>query len=113
MFGGQEIMTGGVLSSTNMDCVQEAEFPQSSKARHVRVIVNSWGHAPAAVTSLEDIVGVVSQLSVAVAVPVAPGAVLVLHWTVTFAGQVMTGTMLSRTLKICVQVVVLTPSVMV
>ena len=44
------------------------------------MIVYSCGHAPATVTSVEVIVGVASQLSVAVAVPlVPPGAVLAVH----------------------------------
>ena len=37
-------------------------------------------------------VGVASQLSVAVAVPVPAGNVLSVHWIVTFPGQVMVGT---------------------
>jgi hypothetical protein len=46
MFGGQ-VKEGGVLSSTNMVWVQLLEFPQSSIAVKVLVIVNSCGHAPA------------------------------------------------------------------
>jgi hypothetical protein len=73
-------MTGGVLSSTKMTCKQELEFPQSSVALQVLLIVYSCGHAPATVTSVDVIVGVASQLSVAVAVPlVPPGAVLAVH----------------------------------
>ena len=73
-------MTGGVLSSTKMTCKQVLEFPQSSVALHVLLIVYSCGHAPATVTSVDVIVGVASQLSVAVAVPlVPPGAVLAVH----------------------------------
>src|SRR5215216_7134027 len=43
MFGGQKVMTGGVLSSTTIVCVQLLELPQSSVARQVRVIVYSCG----------------------------------------------------------------------
>jgi hypothetical protein len=80
MFGGQKVITGGVLSSTKMTCKQELEFPQSSVALHVLLIVYSCGHAPATVTSIDVMLTTGSQLSVAVAVPfVPPGAVLAVH----------------------------------
>jgi hypothetical protein len=67
-------------------------LPQSSVALHVLVIVYSCTHTgDAAVTSLNDIVGVRSQRSVAVAVPVTAGRVLDVHSIVTFTGQVMIG----------------------
>jgi len=77
--------------------VQLLELPQSSIAVNVLVMVNSCGHAPATVASEKPIVGVPSQLSVAVALPVVAVAVLVLHCTVIFAGQVTTGGVLSST----------------
>ena len=72
-------MTGGVLSSMNIVCVHVLELPQSSVALQVRVIVNSCGHAPATVTSVKVGITLASQISVAVADPVAAGAELVLH----------------------------------
>jgi hypothetical protein len=78
-------------------------FPQSSVAIHVLVIVRSCGHAPATVKSLNVMVGVPSQLSVAVAVPVFAGAVLAVHCTVIFAGHVITGPALSSTNMVCKQ----------
>jgi hypothetical protein len=42
MLAGQ-LITGPALSSTKMVCVQLLELPQSSVARHVRVIVLSCG----------------------------------------------------------------------
>ena len=93
---GQEI-TGGVLSSTTIVCIQLLELPQSSVATQVRVMVLSCGHAPPAVTSLNVTVGVPSQLSVAVAVPFAAGNVLDPHWIVVLAGQVIVGAVLSST----------------
>ena len=76
------------------------------------MIVNSCGHPPAVVTSVKVTVGVRSQLSVDVAdPPVEAGAELVLHWIVTFGGQLTPGATLSRTLKIWVQVSVFVPSV--
>ena len=61
-----QVITGGVLSSTTIVCIQLLEFPQSSVATQVREMVLSCGHAPPEVTSLKVTVGVPSQLSVAV-----------------------------------------------
>jgi hypothetical protein len=109
-FGGQ-VMAGAVLSSTKIVCVQLLELPQSSVALHVLVIVYSCGHAPPTVTSVDVIVGVASQLSVAVAVPLAPpGAVLAEHCIVIFGGQVITGGVLSSTKMVCVQLLELPQS---
>src|SRR5688572_16079777 len=88
--GGQTII-GGVLSSTVIVCIQVAEFWQMSMAVHVRTIVYSCGQLPGSITSIGVTTGVAVQLSVAVAVPVLAGAVLAVHSTVIFAGQVMTG----------------------
>jgi hypothetical protein len=82
-------MTGGVLSSTKIVCVQVLVLPQSSNACHVRVIVLSCGQAPATVTSLKVKEIDKSQLSVAVGVPVFAGSVLAEHCTVVLAGQVI------------------------
>ena len=72
-------------------------------------MVNSCGHAPPTVTSVEVIVGVASQ-SVAVAVPVFAGNVLAVHCMVTLAGQVITGATLSSTVIVCTQVLELPQS---
>jgi len=90
-----QLIIGGVLSSTKMVCTQLLELPQSSAATQVRVIVRSCGHDPATVTSLNVNVAVASQLSVAVGLPVLAGNVLAVHCTVVFAGQVITGGVLS------------------
>ena len=58
---------------------------------------------PGALTSEEETIGARSQASVAVARPVAAGAVEALHSTVTLAGQEMTGAVLSTTLIVCTQ----------
>ena len=74
------MICGAALSSKTIVWEHVLEFPQSSVALHVLVMVYSCGHAPAAVTSVNVMVGEVSQLSVAVAGPlVDPGAVLALH----------------------------------
>jgi hypothetical protein len=83
--------------------MQLLEFPQSSVATQVRDIVLSCGHAPPIVTSLEVMVGVPSQLSLAVAVPVLAGSVLAEQSMVTFKGQVSTGAILSSTTIVCTQ----------
>ena len=73
------MIAGAVLSITTIDCTQVAEFPQSSTAFQVRVMVLACGHDPPTVKSLKVTVGVPSQLSVAVAIPVVAGAVLEEH----------------------------------
>jgi hypothetical protein len=98
MLAGQDVITGGVLSSMKMAWLQVLEFPQSSVARQVRVMVYSCGQAPPTVTSVKVMVGVPSQLSVAVAMPSAvftEGFVLAVHWIVMLAGQVIEGARLS------------------
>ena len=77
-FAGQ-VNTGAVLSSTKIVWTHVEKLPQSSCDFQVRVIVNSCGHAPPVVTSVNVIEGELSQLSVEVGWPVAAGSVLVLH----------------------------------
>jgi hypothetical protein len=66
-------IAGATTSSSKMVCTHVAEFPQSSVAVHVRVIFIPEGQLPEAVTSLNSTKGAVSQLSLAVAVPVLAG----------------------------------------
>jgi hypothetical protein len=99
IFGGQTI-AGAVLSSTKIVCTQLLVLPQSSAATQVRVMVLSCGQMPPTVTSLKVTVGVPSQLSVAVAVPVLAGSVLAVHWMVILAGQLNTGATLSSTIMV-------------
>jgi hypothetical protein len=73
------------------------------------VIVNSCGHAPPTVTSVEVIAGEASQ-SIAVAVPVFAGNVLAVHSIVTFAGQLITGAALSSTVIVWTQLLTLPQS---
>src|SRR5690242_1378884 len=93
-----------------MICAQVLEFPQSSIAVNVLVIVFSCGQMPPTVTSENPMVGVASQLSVAVALPVTAVAVLELHCTVIFGGQVITGGALSSTKIVCAQLLELPQS---
>jgi hypothetical protein len=105
-----QVIDGGVLSSIVIICTHVPVLPQSSVALQVRVIVDSCGHDPAVITSPKVIVGVASQLSVAVAVPVLAGAVLAVQVIVTLGGQVIEGAMLSSTVMVCTQVLLLPQS---
>ena len=62
-----QVMFGGVISITAMVMLQLAELPQSSVAVQVRVIVYVPAQGPAIELSLNEIVTVPSQASVAVA----------------------------------------------
>ena len=90
-------MVGGVASSTVIVWTQELELPQSSVARQVLAITLSAEQTPGVTTSVNVIVAEASQLSVAVAVPVAGGKVLAPHCSVTFCGQLIIGGVLSST----------------
>jgi hypothetical protein len=85
-------------------------LPQSSVALQVLVIVNSSGHDPPIVTSLNVIEGVLSQLSVAVALPVLAGNVLAVHSIVIFGGHVIIGAWLSFIVMIWLHVLLLPQS---
>jgi len=88
-------MEGGTSSLMVMSCVQVLELPQSSVAIQVRVIAVSWLHPPPCEESVKVRFGVASQLSVAVATPVFAGSVMALQSMVMFAGQAITGGVLS------------------
>ncbi len=100
---GGQVMMGAVLSDTRMLWVQLLLFPQASVANQVRIIVNSCGQIPPVVASVKPIFGAVSQLSVAVGLPVPDGNVLALQSTEAFAGQDMVGAVPSITVMVCVQ----------
>ena len=89
-----------------MVCVQVLVLPAASVALQVRMMVPVPLQPPRLVTSVKVNVAV-PQLSVAVAVPVAAGNVLVLHWTVTLEGHVIVGAVPSSTVTVKVQVAVL------
>ena len=88
------------------------ELPQSSVALQVLMMVDSWAQTVLGITtSVEVIVGVASQRSVAVATPfVPPGAVLALHSMVMLGGQVIIGGVISCTTIVLLQVAVLPQS---
>ena len=77
-----------------------SRFKHASVATHLLVIIYSCGQLPATVTSLELTVGIGSQLSVAVAIPVKAGAVPVVQSMMVSAGHVITGLMVSCTVMV-------------
>lgn len=99
-----QVMPGGVSSRTVIICKQVLEFAQSSVARQVRLRMNCCGPPVEMVTSVKEIVGVASQISVAVAVPVMTGSVPLAHIIVIFAGQVMSGGALSSMMMVWIHV---------
>src|SRR5690606_267186 len=99
-----QVITGGVVSSTVIVCMQSLALPQSSTAVHIRSIVYVSGHEPGMVVSeyVMSVTGSV-QLSVAVASPKTLGSISSSHSTVTLAGQVITGGVISSTVIVCTQ----------
>jgi hypothetical protein len=93
-------MTGAVRSTTVMVCWQSVLLPQSSVAVQVRVITFSSAQLPAALLSLSVNVTLLSQLSVALALPVPLELLSAAQSTVASAGQVITGAVLSMTVMI-------------
>src|SRR6187397_3115179 len=88
------VITGAVVSCTNIDALQVDEFPQSSVAVQVLVTVSSAGHVPGVVTSTKVMLTDVSQASVAVAKPkVGVNGQSIVSFGIK--GQVMTGGVVS------------------
>jgi hypothetical protein len=106
--GFGQVRLGAVLSVTEMVRLQVVELLQSSVAVHVRVTENSAGQLPGVVTLLLVTSTLISQASVAVALPKLgePG-----HSTVGAGlGQVIEGAVLSVTEIVLLQVVELPQS---
>jgi hypothetical protein len=100
--GGQDI-EGGALSSIWIVCVQLLELPQSSVAVHVLVITPPAAQPPGPTESVKFVVGVASQLSDVVGLPVFAGSVLAVHSIVTLGGQMIDGARLSSTTMVWTQ----------
>ena len=82
--------------------MQLDELPQASVVVHVRVMVYSCGHDPAAVLWLKLTTRLGSQLSVAVTV--ATGGTAASHSTFVLLGQPLsTGGLSSSTVMVCMQ----------
>src|SRR5438874_1252586 len=102
---GQLVKTGAVVSTAQMVWGQVAELPQASVAFQVRVMMVLVGQTPGAVVSVNVMPGAL-QLSVAVAEPVKLGAVFP-HSATASDGQVICGLVLSLTLMVWSQVLLL------
>ncbi len=99
-----QVITGAAVSAIVIFCAQLLLWPAQSVAVQVRVMI--LGHTPVT-ASLWLIVGWGSQLSVAVALPVALGSVEALQSTVVSAGQLIFGAVVSTTLMVCAQLAVM------
>ena len=95
-----QVISGGVVSTTVTVWVQLDALPHSSVAVQTREITSSWGQVPAAELSLSETDGSPSQLSVAVATPVAEEVLSPSHSTVASAGQVISGGVESTTVTV-------------
>src|SRR5215471_1923220 len=111
---GPVIVTAGLGFVTVTCCVQEAElFAVSLAVQVITVVPNAYGafNGWLSLRNPDTVVG--PQLSVAVA---SPGFTLAEHWpgilpgVVMFAGQLMTGGVLSTTVITCVALAVLPPA---
>ena len=89
-----QLMVGSVVSVTVMIWSQLIEFPLASIAVQVLVMISVFPQL-ALLTSLKLTEGLVSQLSVAAAVPVVAGEVSLPHATVTSEGQLIAGSEVS------------------
>ena len=99
--GALQSITGASVSSTVIICVQVLTLLQASVAVHVLVIVFSCGQEPGVTTSAKALtVGLLSQLSVAVAEPVWSGVAGSSHSIVTSFGQEISGGLVCTTLMV-------------
>jgi hypothetical protein len=93
-----QVITGGVVSTTVTVKLHEALFPLASVAVQVTVVVPIRKVLPDA--GVQTITGFGSQMSVAVAWNVATAPAGLVHSRVIFAGQVMTGGVVSTTVTV-------------
>lgn len=101
------VRVGTVLSNTVITWAQVAEFPQASVDVYVRVSVKLLGQVMLVVTSAKVTTGVPPQLSDVMTLAGLPGGTALAHCTVTFAGQVIAGGVLSSTIMVWAHVDVL------
>jgi hypothetical protein len=90
-----------MLSFTLICCAHVAVFPQLSEAMYVRVMIR--GQSPLHVSPTHVTSGT-PQLSVALTCVMSTAGTALRHATVTAAGQVITGAMLSLTVMSCTHV---------
>jgi len=92
---------GSTVSRIVSVCTQVELLPQASVARHVREMTRALPQTVA--LESEKVTVTTLQISVAVATPVLLVVMFAGHSSIRFAGQVMTGGMVSRTVMVCVQ----------
>src|SRR5262245_5618970 len=97
-----QAITGGVVSATRINCVAEAALPHKSVAVHRRAMIFVLPQR-FVTESLKEIVRLPAS-SFAVATSVSLVVVIAGHSSVTSAGAVMSGAVMSRTVMVCVQV---------
>src|SRR5687767_13763967 len=97
---GGQVIVGGVLSKTVIVCTQVDELLHASVALYVLVTVNRLIHVMLETTSPTCVTVAGPQLSVAVTAPVLTAGSWLAHCTVTFAGQVIVGGVLSSTVMV-------------
>src|SRR5881409_2438159 len=102
-----QVMTGATVSAKVMCCTQLLLLPQASSAFQVRSMPALPVQLAGVAASVKVIVGLPPQLSVAVALPVLLGSVEAPHCNCLSAGQVITGAVVSLTVMVWVQVLVL------
>src|SRR5439155_3511897 len=102
---GTQVMVGLVVSTRVTFWLQSAELPQASVARQVRVASKVLPQWPVKlVTVLRMVIVTVPQVSLAVGGSKDQALV---HSTVLLAGQVMVGLVVSLTVMVCTQLVLL------
>src|SRR6185503_9859907 len=102
-----QVMLGPWVSLMVMICTQVLLLLQLSVAVQVRAMLVQPPPAPGVITSLEVILLIPLQSSVAVAIPVSAGRIEALQSTVLSVGQVMLGPWVSVTVMVCTQVLLL------
>jgi hypothetical protein len=103
-FAGQ-VMDGGVSSNTVIVCIQVAVLPHRSVALYVLAIVNLLAQVMFVITSPACASRTAPpQLSLAMTAVVLAAGTWLAHCTVIFAGHVMDGGMLSKTVMVCAHV---------
>ena len=97
---GTQVIAGGVMSCTVMVWTHWLWLPQASVATQVRLMMKAPAQVPGVVSSLEVIVTLLSQASVAVALPLAATLVSAGQFKSRSAGQVITGGVMSCTVMV-------------
>ena len=103
-FGGQ-VMDGAISSNTDMIWLHVAELPQTSDAEYVLVMISLLAQVIFVITSPVWVtVTTPPQLSEVITDAIFAIGTWLAHCTVTSAGQVIEGGVLSKTVIVCAHV---------